>query len=200
MLEPLIQAIKASQTFLVAAHEGPDGDAIASTLALTNALREMGKEVVAYNRDGVPTDFHFLPGQETVVSEIVEQNFDVGIVLDAGELKRAGTWIKSCCQTLVNLDHHPHSENFGDIYCVDDRASATGALIYRLLKGLDWPISEDVATCIYTAILSDTGSFRYSNADPEAFQVAVEQAMAAQPKKAGISGVIRNVFRRSSKR
>lgn len=175
MIEPLLPIVRAGQSFLVAAHEGPDGDAIASTLALANALREMGKDVVAFNCDGVPADFEFLPGQDQVVSSVpTGLSFDVGFVLDAGELKRAGDWIRSACKTLVNLDHHPKSEDFGDIYCVDDRASATGALIYRLLRGLDWPISLDVATCIYTAILSDTGSFRYSNADREAFSVAGE--------------------------
>jgi phosphoesterase RecJ-like protein len=89
-------------------------------------------------------------------------------------LWRAGSWIRGACTTLANIDHHPHSENFGEIYYVDDSASATGVLVYRLLQAGGWPISGDVATCIYTTILSDTGSFRYSNADAEAFRVAGE--------------------------
>jgi phosphoesterase RecJ-like protein len=175
MTEQILQLIERSQTFFVAAHEGPDGDAIGSTLALANALREMGKDVVAYNRDRAPLEYEFLPGYDTVVNQVDEtQIFDVGFVLDAGELSRAGGWIRESCRTLVNIDHHPYSEDFGDIYYVDTDACATGVLIYRLLQAAGHAITLDVATCIYTTILSDTGSFRYSNANPEAFQVAGE--------------------------
>lgn len=175
MINQILQLIDRSQTILVAAHEGPDGDAIGSTLALANALREMGKDVVAYNRDQAPQEYAFLPGYDTVVNEVNQsQVFDAGFVLDAGELKRAGRWIRERCNSLVNIDHHPYSEDFGDIYYVDTDACATGVLIYRILQAAGQTISNDVATCIYTAILSDTGSFRYSNANPEAFRTAAE--------------------------
>lgn len=175
MIEPILQAIRDERRFLVASHENPDGDAIASTLALANALREMGKEVVAYNQDGVPNDYRFLPGWESVVTSVpADSRFDAGFVLDAGELRRAGSWIRGACRILANIDHHPHSERFGDIYWVDEQASATGVLVYRLLQAAEWPVSLDVATCLYTTILSDTGSFRYSNANPEAFRIAGE--------------------------
>ena len=86
-LQATVDAIVQGQRFLIAAHEGPDGDALASTLALTNALREMGKDVVAYNVDGVPEKFIFLPGAETVVNCLAEKDqFDVIFVLDVGEL------------------------------------------------------------------------------------------------------------------
>ena len=183
MIEQILQLIEESQTFLVAAHEGPDGDATGSTLALTNALRDMGKDVVAYNRDRSPLEYEFLPGYSTVVNEVADsQMFDVGFVLDSGSLLRAGSWIRERCKTLVNIDHHPYSEDFGDIYYVDTQACSTGVLIHRLLKASRYPVSADVATCIYTTILSDTGSFRYSNANPEAFQVAGEMvALGVDP-------------------
>ncbi len=183
MITAILKKIESNQRFLVASHESPDGDAMASTLALANLLREMGKEVVAYNRDGVPESFRFLPGAETVVSTLpAERRFDVGFVLDAGELRRAGTQLKELCGSLVNIDHHPHSENFGEIYYVDEQASATGVLIYRIAREGGIPISPAVALCIYTAILSDTGSFRYSNADSEAFRVAGEMiALGVDP-------------------
>jgi len=175
MIESILQLIQQSQTFLVASHENPDGDAIGSTLALANMLREMGKDVVAYNHDRAPLEYAFLPGYATVIDKSEDSVvFDAGFVLDAGELKRAGGWIKDRCRKLVNIDHHPCSEDFGDIYYVDTEACATGVLIYRVLQAAGHTLSLDVATCIYTAILSDTGSFRYSNANPEAFQVAGE--------------------------
>lgn len=183
MLDAILPLLVGHTRFLVASHESPDGDAIASTLALANALREQGKDVVALNRDGVPGDYRFLPGWEQVVTSVVPaSSFDVGFVLDAGELRRAGDWIRGACRILVNIDHHPHSEDFGDFYWVDAGASATGVMIYRLLQAAGWPISRDVATCLYTTILSDTGSFRYSNADPEAFRVAGEMvALGVDP-------------------
>lgn len=175
MIEKIVKLIEGSQKILVASHESPDGDALGSTLALANALRAMGKEVVAYNRDPAPLDYAFLPGYTTLVNKVdASQTFDAGFVLDAGELHRAGRWIRGRCRSLVNIDHHPYSEDFGDIYFVDTQACATGVLIYRLLLAAGHQVSSDTATCIYTAILSDTGSFRYSNANPEAFQVAGE--------------------------
>ncbi len=173
MIKKILELIGSGTRFLVASHEGPDGDALASTLALANFLREMGKDVVAYNVDGVPESFRFLPGSETVVSDLDGvAPFDAGFILDSGELRRAGMHLKGLCQRLVNIDHHPHSEHFGEIHYVDEGASATGTMIYRIVEASVEPLSLDVALCIYTAILSDTGSFRYSNADPEAFRVA----------------------------
>jgi phosphoesterase RecJ-like protein len=173
LIPAILKKIEAGRRFLVASHESPDGDAIASTLALANALREMGKDVVAFNRDGVPDSLEFLPGAEGLASSLEGvATFDVGFVLDAGELRRAGRGLPDLCRTLINIDHHPYSEPFGEINYVDESASATGALIYRILQAAEWPISKAVATCIYTAVLADTGSFRYSNSDPEAFGIA----------------------------
>lgn len=181
--EQIRELIADSHSILIASHESPDGDAIGSTLALANALREMGKDVVAFNRDGAPNEYAFLPGHDTVVETIREGRlFDAGFVLDAGELQRAGSWIRSACRTLVNIDHHPFSEDFGDIYWVDTAACATGVMIHRLLSQFGHPVSSDVAVCIYTAILSDTGSFHYSNSNPEAFRVASEMiALGVDP-------------------
>ncbi|OEU61131.1 MAG: phosphoesterase [Desulfuromonadales bacterium C00003094] len=175
MIDAILSTIERGQRFLIASHGNPDGDALASTLALAIALSEMGKEVVAYNQDGLSDELSFLPGASLVVDTIAaDQSFDAGFILDSGELRRAGSHLKDYCQTLVNIDHHPHSENFGSIYYVDETACATGALIYRILQAAGHAISQPVATCIYTAILTDTGSFRYSNADPEAFNIAAE--------------------------
>ncbi len=170
----ILKKIEEGRRFLVASHEGPDGDAIASTLALTLALREMGKEVVAFNVDGVPFSMQFLPGAATIVAQLTGTAFDAGFILDAGELRRAGHGVTERCRELVNIDHHPHSETFGSINYIDEGACATGALVYRILKQGNFPISKPVATCIYAAILADTGSFRYSNADSEAFRIAGE--------------------------
>jgi len=179
MLSKTVKAIQDGQTFLVLAHEGPDGDAMGSTLALVNALNEMGKEATAFNIDGVPEKFNFLPGSDRVVTQIdPERKFDVIFVLDVGELRRAKLDVRPMCTTLINVDHHPFSEDFGDIYYLDTDASATAAILYRVIKELGHPFSVDVATCIYTAILSDTGSFRYASANGESFAIAGEMVDA----------------------
>ncbi len=175
MIQAILSTINAGKRFLVASHGNPDGDALASTMALALALREMGKEAVAYNQDGMIGEMAFLPGASTLVSELAEdEKFDAGFILDSGELRRAGNHLAQHCRMLVNIDHHPCSEHFAEIHFVDETASSTGTLIYRVLAAAGHAISPPVATCIYAAILADTGSFRYSNADPEAFRVAAD--------------------------
>jgi phosphoesterase RecJ-like protein len=174
-IQAILNRIETAKSILVAAHTSPDGDALGSTLALTMALREMGKEVVAFNVDGIFSPFEFLPGSETIKNSLdSDQTFDLGFLLDAGELKRAGIDLRLHCTDLINIDHHPHSETFGVENFVDTEAAATAILIYRLLKQQQHAISLDVAINIYTATLSDTGSFRYSNTNKEAFTVAGE--------------------------
>jgi len=173
-IDAILEVLAAGSRFLVAAHENPDGDALASTLALALTLRENGKQAVAYNRDGLPETFAFLPGAATLVDTLpASTSFDAVLVLDSGDLRRAGDDLDALAPTLINIDHHPGS-NFGDIVYLDTAASATGALVFRLMKAAGWAPSREVATCLYTAIISDTGSFRYSNADPEAFAMAGE--------------------------
>ncbi|MDD2557024.1 MAG: bifunctional oligoribonuclease/PAP phosphatase NrnA [Desulfuromonadaceae bacterium] len=175
VLSRIATTIRQGTTFLVVAHESPDGDAVASTLAMSNALREMGKEVLAFNADLVPQKLRFLPGADTMSTQLDAQiRYDVGIVLDAGELRRTQVDVPGICTQSINIDHHPHSEDFGDIYYVDTSASATAVLIFRILQHMCHPVSFAVAENIYTAIISDTGSFRYSSANSEAFFVAGE--------------------------
>lgn len=183
MIGSILKTIEEGRRFLVASHEGPDGDAIASTLALTLALRSLGKEVVAYNCDGVPDALVFLPDSATIRTTLApHERFDVGFILDAGELRRAGEHLPQHCESLVNIDHHPYSEHFTPLHYVDEEASATGVLVYRLLQRGNIPLTKDVAFCVYAAILADTGSFRYANADAEAFRVAGEMiALGVNP-------------------
>ncbi len=172
ILNDIIHIIRTSQRFLIVSHESPDGDAIGSTLALTLSLKKMGKDVVAFNVDGVPANLAFLPGAQSVITSLdSDETFDVGFLLDAGELKRAGIPMQQHCNLLINIDHHPHSD-FGDICYLDTEASATAVLIYRLLDAGNFPLDIEVAKALYLGVLDDTGSFRYSSANREAFELA----------------------------
>lgn len=171
-VQQIIKLINDKQSFLVVAHENPDGDAIGSTLGLCLALREMGKNAVAYNVDTVPEAMCYLHGSDLFTQELPnDAYFDVAFVLDSGEVGRTGLPIDQLCKTMVNIDHHPHS-TFGDICYLDTEASATAVLIYRILLESGHVISQDVAAALYLGILSDTGSFRYSSANEEAFEIA----------------------------
>lgn len=172
IVQQIINKIKNNQRFLVVAHENPDGDAIGSTLGLALALRDMGKEVTAYNVDNIPEVMRFLPQSDFLLNRLPDDtSFDVAFVLDAGDVKRTALPVKDLCQTMINIDHHPHSD-FGDLCYVDTTACATAVLIYRVLMACQYQPSLAVAQALYLGILSDTGSFRYSSANQECFSVA----------------------------
>lgn len=175
-IEQINELIRSGSTFLVTTHESPDGDAVGSSLALASYLLQLGKEVTVYFSDPVPDLYSFLPLADRVVHTLPTTPSDVCFVLDVGEFRRAGAAFTGYDKvaTYVNIDHHATSESFGAVNLIDVSASATGALIYRIIKAAGGIISPDTALCIYTAVITDTGSFRYSNADPEAFAIAGE--------------------------
>lgn len=176
MIRKILSEISTNTTFLITTHENPDGDAAGSTMALGCFLTSLGKDITIYFNDPLPDSFSFLPMADSATYSIPDKDYDVSFILDAGEMKRAGTEFCSFRRhgRLINIDHHPHGNQFGDLNYVDSKASATGALIYRIIKESGNPIDYRTALCIYTAIVTDTGSFRYSNADPEAFRISAE--------------------------
>ncbi len=172
ILQKIQQQIQNNRSFLVVAHENPDGDAIGSTLGLALALKDMGKEVIAFNTDGVPDIMGFIPDSDFLTSSITaDKQFDVAFVLDSGDITRTGLDVHALARQVINIDHHPHSD-FGDICYLDTSASATAVMIYRVLRECRYEISLSVAKSLYLGILSDTGSFRYSSSNPEAFEVS----------------------------
>jgi phosphoesterase RecJ-like protein len=174
MIQRIIREIVQNRSFLVATHENPDGDAVGSSLALACYLSALGKDVTVFSCDPLPDNYSFLPLAENVVTTIPDRNFDICFVLDAGDLPRTGRDPDKFRQMgkIINIDHHPDNKMFGDINLLDPKASATGALVYRLITAAGFTIDYPTALCIYTAIVTDTGSFRYSNADHEAFLIS----------------------------
>ncbi|QEM67855.1 bifunctional oligoribonuclease/PAP phosphatase NrnA [Geobacter sp. FeAm09] len=176
VIQDIAAVIRANSSFLITSHESPDGDAVGSTLALASFLRKNGKEVCVHLRDQVPDLYAFLPGVDTVVRHIPDRDFDVAFVLDIGEFSRAG---KEFCSfkrigIMVNLDHHLGCDNFGHHNLIDPGAAATGVLVHRVISAHGGPMDRETALCLYVSVITDTGSFRYSNANPEAFAIAGE--------------------------
>jgi phosphoesterase RecJ-like protein len=180
MIDQINALIDSGNVFLITSHENPDGDAVGSSLALASYLRRLGKQVTVYFCDPVPELYRFLPLADQVVDTLPETDIDVCFVLDVGEFKRAGAAFTGYNRVAayVNLDHHATSEPFGTFNIIDPEAAATGVLIHRLMRAAGHYPDQETALCIYTAVITDTGSFRYSNANPEAFNVAAEMVAA----------------------
>jgi len=160
----------------VTSHEGPDGDAVGASLALASFLRKIGKEVCVHLQDPVPDLYTFLPGADSVVPHIPDRDFDAAFVLDIGEFRRAGDEFCGFRRigTLINLDHHLGCEPFGAHNLIDSTAAATGVLVHRIASAYGFPFDRETALCLYVSIITVTGSFRYSNANREAFTIAGE--------------------------
>jgi phosphoesterase RecJ-like protein len=175
-LSAICDVLREKERFLIACLENPEGDAIGSELALALALRKMGKTATVLNADPVPRNLQFLAGADTVVAEEDGAGYDVAIVVDCGSTDRTGRVEAELLKPpmLVNIDHHRTNGDLGALSLVDPEAAATGLLVYKVLTALGLEIDRPIAENIYVAILTDTGSFRYGNSSPEAFQVGGE--------------------------
>jgi phosphoesterase RecJ-like protein len=170
---------------LLASHENPDGDAIGSLLAMGLALDSLKKKTVLYKASPIPAVYRFLPSVKRVVRYLRKgEAFDTAVILDCGDLERIGPGSAVVGRTavIINMDHHVTNTGFGAYQLIDTRASATCEIVYRLIKALAVPISRDMADSIYTGILTDTGSFRFSNTNQAAFAICAEMiSLGADP-------------------
>ncbi len=182
-----LNTLRKHKRFLVVSHLNPEGDAIASTLAMGMALEKMGKKVEMFNGDLVPENFRFLPGADRIRRRLpVGLDVEVAVLVDCGELERAGdkviNLIREQNALIVNIDHHVTNDQFGDFNCVNSEACAAGEIIYTIIERLGVTFTPEIAQCLYTAILTDTGSFRYSSVTPKAFRIAAKMVeLGAQP-------------------
>jgi phosphoesterase RecJ-like protein len=178
MVPEIVARIRAGKRFLIASHVNPEGDTVGSQLALCLALQDLGKSVVAYNSDPIPRNIRFLPYADNIVSQIdPEDRFDAAIVVDAADISRVGPGLHAAlprCGTLISIDHHKTHTGFGQLNFVDPNASAAGEVVYRLLRAIPATITHEIALNLYVTLLTDTGSFHYTNSTPEAFRIAGE--------------------------
>ncbi len=183
-LQDAAAAIHASQTIVLACHVNPDGDALGSMLGLALALLPLGKTVTCLSEDGVPDLLKFLPSAGLVQQTTDEAAFDLALVVDSGDLPRVGKTIQPVigrARRVVDIDHHVTSGAFGDIRVLDARAASTAEIVYALLLALQAPITPEIATCLFTGIITDTGSFRFQNVTPNTLQVAAALLEAGAP-------------------
>ncbi len=186
-MEQTITQLKKSSRVLLATHIHPDGDAIGSLIGLGLALEAIKKDVLLYNASPLPAVYHFLPSIHRIKHDPGDiGSYDTAVILDCSDLQRIGETSAAVNRipAVINIDHHVTNTRFGNYQLIDSTASATAEIIYRLITAMEIPITTAMAYAIYTGIMADTGSFRFSNTNPEAFKICHEMVeLGADPHK-----------------
>lgn len=172
----IIETIREHQTFCVVGHVRPDGDCIGSQLALSLALIAQGKKVSCWNEDSVPDKLKFLDPDKIFQKPKRGEKFDCVIATDCASFERLGKCGECVTdrKVLINIDHHQSNTRYGDINWISAREASTGELIFKLLKAASWPITKQIADCLFTAVSTDTGSFQYATTKPMTYNTAGE--------------------------
>jgi phosphoesterase RecJ-like protein len=188
-------AIHARSRFLISSHARPDGDSIGSQLAMAYALEALGKEVRLVNADPAPEHYMEFPGVDRIeIARAVERtDAEALIIMESGDLTRTGvSGLEG--RFTINIDHHQGNTHYGSINWVDESAAACGEMVFDLIEALGVPLTIEIATHVYLAILTDTGSFHYSNITPTTFDIS------RRTVEAGVSpaAMARRVFDQNS--
>lgn len=167
IMNDIISTIRKSNKIGVTFHLSPDGDALGSSLALMQSLKKLGKDCYIISKEKIPEVYNFLPYADEInmsIGEVLDET-DCVIVLDCGNLERiAGDLkLKSKHYVLINMDHHLSNDLYGDLNFVDTNAAAVGEIIYQIIRLMGIVMDKDMATCMYTSLVTDTGGFKYSN-------------------------------------
>jgi phosphoesterase RecJ-like protein len=159
------------QRFLLTSHARPDGDSIGSQLAMAFALEALGKQVRIVNADAAPEHYQDFPGMDRIeIADSASANVDAVIVMECSDLTRTG--VAGLDRAfLINIDHHAGNRLYGAINWHDESAAACGEMVFDLIRELGVPLSLEIATHVYLAILTDTGSFHHSNITPRTFDI-----------------------------
>jgi phosphoesterase RecJ-like protein len=176
IIDRIIESIGEHQTFCIVGHIRPDGDCIGSQLGLALALQAEGKKVTVWNEDRMPDKLAFLDPDHLFQRPKQGQNFDCVIATDCASFERLGS-VGACVsdrKLFINIDHHASNTRYADLNWVSPREPSSGELIYRLLKCAKWPITKQIADCLFTAVSTDTGSFQYPTTRPGTFHVGAE--------------------------
>jgi phosphoesterase RecJ-like protein len=175
--DEIVDLLKQSSKVLLCTHIFPDGDALGSQLGLAQALEAMGKEVYLYCEEPASYLLNFMPGCDMLIPFFPDDHdFDCAVSLDCGDLRRLGNQANGLIdiKPFIVIDHHAGHQDFGDLRWVDSKRSSTGEMVYDLIRLMGARVTRDCAYCIYTAILTDTGSFRYESTTSHTMRVAAE--------------------------
>ena len=177
MLDRVLKEIRGRHRFVVTSHARPDGDGIGSALACGQILRRLGKDAEVVMHDGVPRIYRSLPfADRAIQADSVPPN-DAVILLECDGIKRTLLQgLENCF--LINIDHHVSGRNFAHINWIDSSVMATAELVYRMARLAGVAMDADIATCLYTGLMTDTGSFMFEGTGEHTFALARELALA----------------------
>jgi bifunctional oligoribonuclease and PAP phosphatase NrnA len=178
MVDQVLTEIESRARFVLTSHARADGDAVGSTLACYEILRRMGKQAEVVLHDGVPRVYRQLPFAGSVIhAECVNGSYDAAILLECDSIQRTRLdGLES--QFLINIDHHKSGRNFAHVNWIDPKAVATAEMVYKLARRARVEISPEIATCLYTAVLTDTGAFMFEGTNEHTFELARELVLA----------------------
>ncbi len=176
-VEQAMDLISRAQRIALLAHEHPDGDCLGSAIGFAHILCQLGKTCVPACADPLPRAFTFLPGAEMLQTTLGDEQFDLVIALDAGELTRYGSLFTQHSAFLLrapilNIDHHVSSEGCGQVNIIEPTAAATAELLVLFQQQAHLPLNKDAAVCLLTGLITDTGSFQYSSTTPRTLEAA----------------------------
>jgi phosphoesterase RecJ-like protein len=193
MLSQVVELIENKQKFGITTHIKPDGDGVGSSLGLCWLLQSLGKSAEVIVHGEVPVAYRSLPGAEKIRDvDAIDSEYDAVFIIECSDLERPG--IKGLeNEFTVNIDHHATSEHFGTINWIDSTASAVGEMIYNLCKAIGGRITREIAECVYMALVTDTGSFHFSNTTDRTLKVASELVKAGV-KPAEVSEAVYNNY------
>ena len=195
-LDDILEEIKKAETIVILSHESPDGDAVASSLSVMHVAEQLGKKadvvIPEYSRD-----FKFLPGAEEILEKGQEEPYDLAISVDCTDLKRlaCGNEYFEPAKTTIQIDHHSVNAMFADYNYVDPVAPACCQVLAAMFEYYDIDINKDLATCILTGIITDTGGFQWGGVSPETFEFAADLVR----KGAKLKDICRIALRKKSK-
>jgi phosphoesterase RecJ-like protein len=166
------------QRFMLTSHARPDGDSIGSQLAMAYALDALGKQARIINADPPPDHYREFPGMDRIeIAPVATGDADAVIVMECSDITRTGvTGFEG--RYIINIDHHAGNRMYGELNWFDESAAACGEMVFDLIRSLGVPLSREIATHIYLAILTDTGSFHHSNITPRTFDICRQAVVA----------------------
>ena len=174
MVREILREIGRRERFLLTSHARPDGDAVGSALACCQILRQMGKQAEVILHSGVPAIYRRLPFADSVMQAVaVNGKYEAAIILECDSIERTSL-LGLERQFLISIDHHQSGRSFANLNWIDPTACATAEMVYWLAREAGAPITPEIATCLYAAVLTDTGSFSFASTNEKTFALAGE--------------------------
>lgn len=190
--ETIAGILRSAPSVLIVCHVAPDGDCLGASLALALACEATGVRVTVGSADGVPEAYRYLPTSERITTVPPPAPHAVGVAMECSSLERAGAFADAlrACPTLVNIDHHLSNTGYGTVVYWETSAAAVGEQVHEILRAMGTSVTPQIAQCLLTAIVTDTGTFRFPNTTAGTLRRAAELMDAG----AAVHTVVEHVY------